>query len=271
MSPKDKPSVGDESDSKEDNSPTRSIKQQSAQLFAALEHGATTSPDGILSTEHFISLMAKGQDRDAILDMIRSPKFQKPHARRLFNAILPIIEHVAENELYVPLSAFDDEEEEDETTPINDSNQRRTSQDSRKRRSTEFCANSNDEPDVITPDEASTRDLLFLKFSAMTVNAYLDNLVQHRSVRAPSIHRVFPIVDEVWKVVDYLHDILFSLHSCGVEGSVVQKTISSMCERYWKGQFADREALTTQLIPLLVVKTLSGDATKADLKRLWDM
>jgi len=257
------------------DTPMKSIKQQSAPLFASLEHGAATSPDGILSTQPLVSLMAKGHDRDALLDMIRSCKFQTPHARRLFGAILPIIEHVTESESYIPLSAFDDEEEEEGST-ISDSEgqqeqQRRTSQDSRKRRSTEFCATGDDEPDVITPDEASTCKLLFLKYSAMMVKAYLDNLLQRRSVRVPSIHRVFPIVDEAWKVADFLHDVLFSLHSCGVEGTAVQKNISSLCEHYWKGQFADRESLTTQLIPLLVVKTLNGDATKADLKRLWDM
>ncbi len=68
-----------------------------------------------------------------------------------------------------------------------------------------------------------------------------------------------------------LHSSLFSLHSCGKEGIAVQKSIVNLCETYWTGQFIQRDEFITQLIPLLVLKTLDGNATKADIKRLWNI
>jgi len=270
----------DQSNTDEQNSiPSKSIKEQCAPLFVALEHGVTTSPDGLLSAQPFVSLFSKRSDRSALLGVIRSSKFHKTHARRLFNALCPIIENVVENEIYIPLSAYDDEVEENSETndSVQQQSQQATNQESRKQSSTEFCSSCDENPDVITPDERSTQALLFLKYSAMTVHAYLENLLQRRPVvnglkdQQPSSQRVFSIIEEVWKNAELLHDILFSLHSCGVEGMFVQKAISAMCEKYWNGQFSDREVLVTQLIPYLVVKTLDGNATKADLKRFRDM
>ena len=48
-----------------------------------------------------------------------------------------------------------------------------------------------------------------------------------------------------------------------------QSAIFSMCEKWWHGNFEDREQMVTQLIPLLLVKvkSLEDTAQKNDIKR----
>ena len=113
------------------------------------------------------------------------------------------------------------------------------------------------------------------------------------------------IIDEAFEVAEMLHDLLFPLQSCAAtntnimdleggeeggdgvtktttnssagsntihkEAQQTQSAIFTMCETYWHGNFDDKEQMVTQLIPLLLVKSLDESAQKADVKRLWSI
>ena len=231
------------------------------------------------TTKEFVSVLSSSVlERSTYLDAIRSVKFQKQHARRLFSALFPLLKYTFDNEHYVPISAFEEEEEStddrdnDSIGNINDANDghndsgRHLGESDRKNRNKRFSEISEC---VVVPDPASTQALSFVKYSAMIVHAYLDNQTIRRKSHQID-NRVYDMMEEVYVVAEMLHDNLFALNSCGREGMTVQKVIIDMCEAYWKGQFSDREALVPQLMPLLVVKSLNGNATKADIKRLWN-
>ena len=220
------------------------------------ENDEEDDPEQREATNEFVSIMSSSaSERSTYLDAIRSHKFQKLHARRLFSSLLPLLKHTIQNEHYVPLSAFED----DESIANNDGN-KKNKRDSDVTEASEF---------TVEPDEASTQALLFIKYSSMIVNAFIYNQIQRRVNTNPD--RVYDMIEEVYVIAELLHNNLFSLNSCGREGMSVQREIIAMCESYWKGQFSDREELVTQLIPLLVVKSLNGSATNADIKRLWVM
>mmetsp|Transcript_28364 Transcript_28364/g.35085 ORF Transcript_28364/g.35085 Transcript_28364/m.35085 type:complete len:1411 (-) Transcript_28364:240-4472(-) len=238
--------------------------------------------------DEFVSLLHSTKERSAYLGAVRSTKFQKAHARRLFGALQPILEDVITNEYFVPISAFENDNDEEEHTHGRQddvSNQGSTtattthkpSFGSNKRNSEISQVSQGSTSASVKPDPASTKALHFLKYSAMVTHAFLENQISRRKGRTgvsdhtAKNHRVYDIIEEVWSVAEMLHDNLFALNSCGREGIAVQKFIVGMCETYWKGQFTDREVLVTQLVPLLVLKTLDGNATKADIKRLWNM
>jgi len=82
--------------------------------------------------------------------------------------------------------------------------------------------------------------------------------------------------DEIFEVAELLHDLLFPLQhgpvASGIKVSTqAQSAIFSMCERYWHGNFEDKEQLVTQLIPLLLMKSLNDNAQKNDVKRLYSI
>ncbi len=220
----------------------------------------------------FMSVFSSSlSDRQLYLDTIRSAKFQKHHARRLFSALYPILKHMFDDEMnYVPLSAFEDESCDGEDYPSGEENNQQKSRKN-KRNSTDLSQVSDEDDYSVVPDEASTQALMFIKYSAMIVHAFLDNQSQRRVDKNTNADRIYDMIEELYVVAELLHNNLFALNSCGREGVSVQREIISMCESYWKGQFSDREELVTQLIPLLVVKSLNGNATNADIKRLWNM
>ena len=238
------------------------------------------------ATDGFMDLLSSSvKDRSSYLNAIRSPKFQKHHARRLFSALSPLLKYIFEKEHYVPLSAFEDDcscqdNVEDENCNRSVSSKEtvkvganKMSTGSRNKRSSEISEISDCS---VEPDKASTQALLFIKYSAMIVHAFIHNQTKRQknsstSSTSTSVARVYDMIEEVYVVAELLHSNLFSLNSCGREGIAVQKEIIAMCEFYWKGQFSDREVLVTQLLPLLVVKSLNGNATRADIKRLWNM
>ena len=265
------------------------IGQACAPLFAALEEGVLSSDtqqeDGeFLHTQEnirvaiqpLVKLFSKQADRNEYIKMIQSSKFQKRHARRLFAAIQPLLERIIEEELYVPQSAYESDNEEggeeskddNATSPQNtSSNSKRTSDISQV-----TATLSKSDLDEVTPDPESTQALHFMKYSAMMIQSYLQNAIsRNNKQKRSSSNTDKELPSEVLIVAELLHDELFSLISCGKEGATVQKTIASMCELYWNGSFVDRELVVVQLIPYLVLKTLDGKATRADLKRLMNM
>lgn len=234
------------------------------------------------ATSAFVTILSSSkQERLLYLESIRSSEFQKRHARRLFSSLFPILQHTLECEHYVPISAFEDlvegensnegiVSEEKESVSIDDkldSNEKSIDSTNKKRNPNRSQLSNCS----IFPDPASTEALLFIKFSAMIVQAFLNNQIQRRKSKALNNEKRFDLMEEVFVVAELLHNNLFALNSCGREGANAQKEIVAMCEMYWQGRFTDSEVLVTQLIPLLVVKSLNGDATKADIKRLWNM
>ena len=261
----------------EKKEPPVAIGEKCAPLFAALENGGVDNDDdsnmeeehflqnGSLFTRPLVHLFSKASDRNRFLKSIQSNQFQKRHARRLFSALQPLLQHVIENETYVPRSALESDDEGEEG---NENSSRMMK--SKKRASDVSQATVATQSELeVTPDPESTQALHFMKYSAMMVQAYLENVKSRtkRSSRGGTIE----IQEQVLAVAELLHDELFSLISCGTEGAAVQRTVAAMCEHYWNGSFVDKELLVVQLVPHLVLKTLDGKANRADIKRFWNM
>ena len=234
------------------------------------------------ATSAFVGILSSSKkERFSYLESIRTSDFQKRHARRLFSSLIPILQHTLECEHYVPINAFEDLDEEENSNVETASEGKESISIDDKLHSNEMSIDSTNKKRMpnksqlsncsIVPDPASTEALQFIKFSAMIVQAFLNNQIQRRKNTTLNNDKTFDLLEEVFVVAELLHNNLFALNSCGREGANAQKEVVAMCELYWKGRFTDSEVLVTQLIPLLVVKSLNGDATKADIKRLWHM
>ncbi len=224
------------------------MSAQCSRLFNAIEKNCKNPNKGSIS--NIVKLLSSTHQKD-LNEFISTSKFQKQHAHRMFGGILPLLRHVLESECYVPQSAL----------AKNDDNSDEAS-DSR--------VHSEMSQEVI-PDTGSTEALSFLRYVASIAQTYIKALTSRRSDKNILGKRAFDIMEEVFIVVELLHDSLFELHSCGIEGINVQRAIASCCEAYWDGEFCDREVIVTSLIPLLVLRSLDGNATRADIKRLWNV
>jgi condensin-2 complex subunit G2 len=257
-----------------------SVTAQCTPLFQAVEQQG--GQEGYSTcTSSLVALLLHSKQRSSILDTIKSKSFHKNHARRLFSALSPILQHIVENEEFIPASACHDEEER----RISNSNSHSNSEEDLERSSSGAPSHNNRASNAsnvtVTPDEESTKALLFIKYTAMMVHAYLVNLSSkhedtnnnnnNNSDNNSHKQRSYEIMEEVKEITELLHDVLFDLNSCGVEGLNVQKSIVALCESYWNGHFINRNDYVASVIPLLVVRTLDGNATKADIKRLWNM
>jgi condensin-2 complex subunit G2 len=238
-----------------------SVTNQFTLVFEAIEQ----QPDHSTSVASLVALFSSSKDRNEFLEIIKSSSFHKNHARRLFGALLQIINDIVNKEEFIPANAFHDHGEDE----------RRNSQetmDSNNMDRSDRLLNVASLPPV-TPDEESTRAMHFMKYTAMMVQSYLTNILSRSNSRETKsrLRKPHDVMDEVKEITEILHNSLFELNSCGREGLAVQKSIVSLCEAYWTGNFVDRNDYVTSLIPLLVLRTLDGNATKADIKRLWDM
>jgi condensin-2 complex subunit G2 len=179
------------------------------------------------------------QRRDVICNILKSAKFNKVRARRLFSGLMPLLRKIINEESYIP-----DEDEHG---------------------------------NVIVGDvhDASTQSVIYLRICAFLVDAYLEGLLkrQKRNYNNNSNNnsRRVEIIDEAFEVAEMLHDVLFPLQNCGKEGVSTQSAIFAMCEHWWHGNFEDKELFVTQLIPLLLVKSLEDTAQKNDVKRLYSI
>ena len=284
------------------------VATQLSPLYQAIEGNAgnaSASNNDNNQTEAMVKLLSNTQQRQSIIQCVESTKFHKNHARRVFASIGPVLRDIIEEELYVPASAFDDIVDEGEGEGEGEeqlSEERQSEHDeskgkgkgkgerreSSKRQSQESAASASASASTknvtVVPDAESTEAMQYMKYTALLVQAYITNLMSRRTNLANSsgngngnrnekskCTRTYDILKEVWEIVDLLHETLFSLHSCGTEGLTIQRTIISLCEAYWNGHFVQREEFITRLIPLLVLKTLNGNATRADIKRLWNV
>ena len=273
----------------ESTGPAATVATQLSPLYQAIEGNTSASNNDNNQTEAMVKLLSNTQQRQSIIQCVESTKFHKNHARRVFASIGPVLRDIIEEELYVPASAFDDiddegEEQQSEERQSEDyeSKGKGERRESSKRQSQESAASASASEKNLTvvPDAESTEAMQYMKYTALLVQAYITNLMSRRTNLANSsgngngnskCTRTYDILKEVWEIVDLLHETLFSLHSCGTEGLTIQRTIISLCEAYWNGHFVQREEFITRLIPLLVLKTLNGNATRADIKRLWNV
>ena len=130
--------------------------------------------------------------RDAICDVVRSPKFNRARARRLFAGLEPILRGVAEGQ-------GSDGECADDEGPDDD-------------------RSDNEDSDNDDDEEGPARAILFLRCCAFLTEAYLDGLLarRQRSSRGSSSGVGRPrieVIDEAFSVAESLHDLLFSLQS----------------------------------------------------------
>ena len=58
------------------------------------------------------------------------------------------------------------------------------------------------------------------------------------------------------------------LHKIGLE---TKSSISQLCQTWWLHNFYGRDLLVTQLVPLLLVKSLDGGAVQRDVQNMYDM
>ena len=188
------------------------------------------------------------RQQSMLLETIQN--FNKGHARRFFQGLKVLVHGIIEAELYVPESAFQDDnidgEGDDDIIPNTD----------------------------IIPDEKSTEHLHFLKHASNCVEAYLQGQESRLRKKRTSFSRPpsLPIVSEVYGVALDLHNILFSLQSCGPEGLVTQSAIIKLCESWWHANAIQRDNLIVQCLPLLVLQTLDGkNFQKSHIKRLLNL
>ena len=287
-------------------------------LFAAVE-GGSDGTDDVLSTGPLVRLFFKEsrneysndnddessteEDEDdllphatdlsekerqsLLLDAVRTHKFNRGHARRLFAGLANTLRAVVENEEYVPASAYenDDDDDDDDDDDMNmeedgENEEAANEVTSQRTRRTSFGSSiMTGGPGTIAaleiePDAESTQALLFMRSCCLLTESYLRGLVERRSDSSSaaanaSSDREYGIIDEAFQVAELLHDALFSLQSCGPVAVKVQASISALCEYWWHSSFEGREQLVTMLVPLLVAKTLDGAAAKSDVKRLY--
>jgi hypothetical protein len=171
--------------------------------------------------------------------------FGKNHARRFFSALKSVVEVILSEEAYVPESAFcDDEDEQDDSADIQ-------------------------------PDPKSTEALNFVKYAAVCVEAVLEGRKQHAKEKQAtgSQQQQLHIPAQVYDVAVDLHNILFSLQSCGPDASSAQNTILTMCESWWHANASHRENLIVQCLPLLTLQALDGgkDFVQSHFKRLFQL
>ena len=172
--------------------------------------------------------------REAICNIVNSTKFNKSRARRLFSALSPILIKIIDDESYLP-----DEDEDG---------------------------------NLIQDAECTTIvSIQYIKYCANLVESYLDGiLTKQRSGRGG----LLTCDDEIFEIAQMLHDLLFPLHGVGSiikEAMHAQSAIFAVCEKFWHGNFDDKEQLVTQLIPLLLMRSLDDNAQKNDVKRLYAM
>jgi hypothetical protein len=188
-------------------------------------------------------------NKEVLVVLQNRKSFQKNHVRRFFAAMTDTLVRIIEEEAYTPESAFQDQSDDD----------------------------ADDDPATIEPDPASTEALLYMKGCALAVETYIEGEIQKRvGSAAAATTQEYSVMEEVFSVAELLHDTLFSLSPlCGKLGESVQRDICRMCEMWWHGAFQYRDPLVTQLVPLLLSKSLDFTDTHepkaADVKRVWAM
>lgn len=202
-------------------------------LFSLLKQEKRDNPLG--------SNMTPKQQQALLLETIGN--FRKTQANRFFSGLKSTLEFIIAGEAYVPESAFQEDQED-----------------------------GNTDEGEITPDEKSTECLQFLNCAAMCVDAFLEGRIKQTQDRRQLTGMPLSMLPQVYDVAVDLHNILFSLHSCGPEGAPAEDSILKICETWWLANGVHRESLIAQCLPLLVLKALDDtEFQNSHIKRLFKM
>jgi condensin-2 complex subunit G2 len=189
--------------------------------------------------------------KELLLETVEN--FHKGFARRFFSGIKPILEHLIQEEIFVPESAFEEGEDRSQVTE----------------RSTA--------PEDITPDAKSSEALHFLLYTTYCLHAYLESVVEkHSSSRkshAPHAQPI-PMIAEASEVARLLHDLLFDFRSCGPDAIPVETAVLKLCESWWHANVAQRDTLVPMALTIMALKaqpTEGKPSLKSDIKRLLKM
>lgn len=214
------------------------------------------------------NIITMNQRRDAICGTVRNFKnFDQSRARRLFGGMFAALSRVVEEESYFPPLDKDDKE-------VND-----LGMEAGVVRDLKYDAKS---------VETIIHSIQFLGCCADLVEAYLQGLLSTKQAKKWSATGKYQditamndeckridVIYDVYEVASTLHDLLFSLQgllqssrSSRIALSRSQSSIFTMCETWWYGNFVYRERMVTQLVPLLLVRGLSDDAKRDDIRRL---
>ena len=225
------------------------------------------------------------QRREAVLDVVRDPGFHKSRSRRLFGGMMTALAGVVEGEEYLPPNDDDDEGGGGDAADDDDDDDHGAA--------------------PATAEEEAEEAVRFLGCCAHLVEAYLRGMLSkqkkhrggdddddddggegRRRGRRCRGQKKIEVVDEAFDVAGTLHDLLFPLQQGRCQqspppssssstsrrwsrhASRAQSAIFSMCETWWHGNFADRERMVTQLVPLLLVRSLDAAARRDDVRRL---
>ena len=184
-------------------------------------------------------------------------KRNRNQLKRYFAGMNVLLERIVNEEAFVPASIQDDDDEQEEGEEEKDHDQADT------------------HGKEVQPDPRSDDCLRVLKYAALTVQAFLNGrllrkktkdkekqqqqqVLQKQQQPRPTVLKVPP---DVVEVAQTLHDILFTLHSCGKPAGATKAVILSLCESWWLSGTEHKESLIVQCLPLLVLKTCEGDET----------
>lgn len=256
---------GCESDGENENQNEDYASKIRNALFAAVEDGYDDDFDderrSLLSHRPLIHLFVPNSTntikpgatarelKEMILESVQN--FHKGYARRFFSGIKPILEHLIQEELYIPESAF----EEEDKSQVSE-------------RSTA--------PEAILPDAKSSEALQFLLYATNCLQAYLNSVVEKStsSRKSLSSQQPVPIIAEVCGIAQMLHNLLFELHGCGPDAIPVQSALLNLCECWWHSNASQAELLVPATLTLLAYKALGTDdksSQQSDIKRLVKM
>jgi condensin-2 complex subunit G2 len=212
-------------------------------LFAAVEDCDNDDDDGddlhsprpflrlIRSTKLIKSDLSSREQKQLLMDTIQG--MSKTHARRFFAALLQVVDNVLNSQAFIPESAYKEDD---------------------------------DEEGEVTPDRRSSQNLEFLHYAAQCAAAYLDGQIASQETTGA----VLSVIGELFDVAQRLHDITFTLNSCGPDAIEPQSTIIRLCETWWLANVSNKEQLVVQVLPLIVVGAVD-DSAIANVKRLYQM
>lgn len=127
-----------------------------------------------------------------------------------------------------------------------------------------FCENSisflnldeNYDDDEVDFGEAEVEEIKNMRLIASITTLYLD-----------LAHRPAALFDLVQK----LHDLLIPLNDSDVNTQALKVSISRICETCWVKDERGAENFVTQLIPYLMLNSLSPTARENDIKRVYNI
>ena len=191
--------------------------------------------------------------------------------KKIFRGLGGTLAWIVEEEEYLPPEDDDDQvADKDETNNQQDKN----------------------EPSAVASVSTST-SLLYLKACANILHAYVDGVMEQQQ-QQKSVE--IKVVDEALGMAELLHEVLFHLSSTYGQGQghrekeeestvsinvsvseedalgvETQHIICTLCEKWWMNNLKGRDLLVTQLLPLLLVKSLDRSAKLVDVKRMYNI